>query len=158
MICLKKLEILVEEKNKEIDATIEYELRKKFEKVYKITHFSTGEKYDGKIYYVNFIKDSENYNLMFYVKGKYGFFGKDSGPFIFIEKSADSFIHEINNWVYKRYNLMYTTDYLHNQKNCILILLAKTQTVFRYLPLDIIKIIIKKILFFSFLLFFLFFF
>jgi len=49
MICLKNLEILVEEKKKEIDAAIEYEFRKKFEKVYKITHFSTGEKYDGKI-------------------------------------------------------------------------------------------------------------
>ncbi len=151
MICLKNLEISVEEKKKEIDAAIEYEFRKKFEKVCKITYFSTGERYDGKVYYVNIIKDSGNYNLMLYVSKKYGYINKDSGPYIFIEESADSFIHEIYNWVYKRYNLMYTTDYLYNQKNCILILLAKTQTIFRYLPLDIIKIIIKKILFFLFL-------
>jgi hypothetical protein len=158
MICLKNLEILVEEKKKEIDATIEYELRKKFEKVCKISYFSNGEeKCTGKIYYVNFIKDSKIYSLMLYVSRKNGYISKDFGSYILIEGSADSIVHEINDWVYKRYNLMYTTDYLYNQKNCILILLAKTQTIFRYLPLDIIKIIIKKILFFLFYFFFFFF-
>jgi hypothetical protein len=154
MICLKNLEILVEEKKKEIDAAIEYEFRKKFRKICKITYFSTSEeKYEGKIYFVNIIKDSGNFKLMLCVSKNNVYlskFTKNSSLSTTIKGSnEDSIVNEINDWMYKRYNLMYTTDYLHNQKNCILILLTKTQTVFRYLPFDIIKIIIKKILFAS---------
>ena len=154
MICLKNLEILVEEKKKEIDAAIEYEFRKKFGKICKITYFSIGEeKYEGKIYFVNIIKDSGNFNLLICVSKNNGYlskFSKNSSLSTKIKGSnEDIIVNEINDWVYKRYNLMYATDYLHNQKNCILILLATKHKQFFGLPLDITKIITNKILFAS---------
>lgn len=151
---LKALKILVEEKRKEIDVAIEYEFREKFEKLCEIYEFDASE--EGQYYIIIINMDSEFYRVDVNITengNKFSHFSVSDNihfqMYYNIENSdADDIVYEINDWVYKRYNLMYATDYLHNQKNCILILLATKHKQFFGLPLDITKIITKKIMFF----------
>lgn len=149
---LKNLKILVKAKKKEIDVEIEYEFRQKFEKVCGISSFSSAEeKYEGKIYYVKI--DSNVQYLLYLFVSKRSHNNSTYGLSLGINKhiygsDADSIVHKINDWIYKRYNLMCDTDYLYNKKKCILILLATKHKQFFGLPLDITKIITNKILFF----------
>lgn len=157
---LKALEILVEEKREEIDVALEYEFSEKFEKVCEIcSRFEISE--GGDYYTIIIKKDDMYYRVSVNITNnghKFSHFSVSDdmnfNMYYNTESSdADDIVHEINDWIYKRYNLMYATDYLHNQKNCILILLATKHKQFFGLPLDITKIITKKIMFFVVLFF-----